>query len=89
MNLFLGVFQPKIGRPHFWELAQDYHLHDPRVKFGYIAPHCTNILGDDIWFSLPFSAEQVLKSNKDCLEIISVQKGDPLIDGFNEYYRPN
>ncbi|CAF3229465.1 unnamed protein product [Rotaria sp. Silwood2] len=89
MNLFLGVFQPRIGRPHFWELANDYHLHDPRIIPGYIAPHCTNILGDDIWFSLPFAAEQALKSNKDCLEIVAVKNDDPLVDGFNEYYRPD
>ncbi|CAF1306127.1 unnamed protein product [Rotaria sp. Silwood1] len=89
MNLFLGIFQPKIGRPHFWELASDYHLHDPRIIPGYVAPHCTNILGDDIWFSLPLAAEQVLKSKKDCLDIVSVKNDDPLVDGFNEYYRPD
>ncbi|CAF4282288.1 unnamed protein product, partial [Rotaria sp. Silwood2] len=89
MNLFLGVFQPRIGRPHFWELANDYHLHDPRIIPGYIAPHCTNILGDDIWFSLPLAAEQALKSNKDCLEIVAVKNDDPLVDGFNEYYHPD
>ncbi len=38
MNLFLGIFQPKQGRPHFWELASDYHLHDPRLIPGYIPP---------------------------------------------------
>ena len=38
MNLFLGVFQPKIGRPHFWDLSSDYHLHDPRLLPGYMAP---------------------------------------------------
>ncbi|CAF1057416.1 unnamed protein product [Adineta steineri] len=89
MNLFLGTFRPRLGRAHFWELASDYHLHDPRLTIGYMPPHCTNILGDDIWFSLPFSAEQVLKSQKDCLEIVSVSNDDPLVDGFNEYYRPN
>jgi hypothetical protein len=31
----------------------------------------------------------VLKSKKVCLEIISVQSNDPLVDGFNEYYRPD
>lgn len=31
----------------------------------------------------------VLKSKKDCLEIVSVKKDDPLVDGFNEYYRPD
>ncbi|CAF4402700.1 unnamed protein product [Adineta steineri] len=31
----------------------------------------------------------VLKSQKDCLEIVSVSNDDPLVDGFNEYYRPN
>ncbi|CAF1144930.1 unnamed protein product [Adineta ricciae] len=89
MNLFLGIFQPKIGRPHFWELASDYHLHDPRLVSGYMPPHCTDILGDDIWFSLPFAAEQVLKSRNDCLEIVSVREDDPLVDGFNEYYHPD
>jgi hypothetical protein len=38
MNLFLGIFQPRIGRPHFWELASDYHLHDPRLLPGYLPP---------------------------------------------------
>lgn len=38
MNLFLGVFRPKNGRSHFWELASDYHLHDPRIIPGYLAP---------------------------------------------------
>jgi hypothetical protein len=31
----------------------------------------------------------VLKSKEDCLEIVSVQNDDPLVDGFNEYYRPD
>jgi hypothetical protein len=31
----------------------------------------------------------VLKSKKDCLEIVSVQNNDPLVDGFHEYYRPD
>jgi len=32
----------------------------------------------------------VLKSKtKDCLEVISVDAHDPLVDGFNEYYRPD
>ncbi|CAF4400219.1 unnamed protein product, partial [Rotaria sp. Silwood2] len=30
-----------------------------------------------------------LKSNKDCLEIVAVKNDDPLVDGFNEYYRPD
>jgi len=38
MNLFLGIFQPKTGRAHFWELTTDYHLHDPRLKPGYMPP---------------------------------------------------
>lgn len=31
----------------------------------------------------------VLKSDKDCLEVVLVERGDPVVDGFNEYYRIN
>ena len=35
------------------------------------------------------SSEQVLKCKSDCLEIVSLKTDDPLVDGFNEYYRPD
>ncbi|CAF1581094.1 unnamed protein product, partial [Didymodactylos carnosus] len=81
------IYQPQ--RTHFWELTSDYHLHDPRLVAGYIPPHYTNILGDDIWFSLPYAAEQVLKSKNNCLEIMQLSKDDLLIDGFTQHYQLN
>jgi hypothetical protein len=34
INLFLGNFTPEKGKPHLWELPNDYYLHndDPRFK---------------------------------------------------------
>ena len=31
INLFLGVFKPRLGQPDLWELPTDYYLHHTKT----------------------------------------------------------
>ena len=35
------------------------------------------------------NAFSVLKSRQHCFECLALESNDPLVDGFNEYYRPD
>ncbi|KAF7992786.1 hypothetical protein HCN44_005130 [Aphidius gifuensis] len=87
MNLFLGLFIPKEGKPQIWELLTDYYLHHKSsVIYNKRKKLLTQWYDDDLLKCLPLSLYQVTKS---CTEMIQVHNTqEEMIDIYYDYYRP-
>ncbi|XP_032457751.1 polyphosphoinositide phosphatase isoform X3 [Nasonia vitripennis] len=87
INLFLGSFIPKEGKPPIWEIITDYYLHHtPAIKYSRKTKVLTQWWDENVLKCLPYSLLEVTKT---CSEIIQIQ--DPqaeMIDVYYDYYRP-
>ncbi|XP_043202301.1 polyphosphoinositide phosphatase-like [Amphibalanus amphitrite] len=86
INLFLGCFVPRPGRPALWELPNDYQLHhDPADRRpGRCRP--TQWWDDRVMRHLPAAA---IERDKRCSSVVRVAAGDGRTDLYREQYRPH
>jgi hypothetical protein len=87
MNLFLGLFVPDENKPPIWELMTDYYLHHPEAlgqKKVRRVPR-SQWWNAEVLQCLPRAYNEVFKS---CSEIVQVDRGEEMMDGYLDYHRP-
>ncbi|XP_030850291.1 polyphosphoinositide phosphatase isoform X2 [Strongylocentrotus purpuratus] len=87
INLFLGVFTPREGRPNLWELPTDYYLHHTDASGTGTDKRCARWCDNSVLESLPLPCEEVQK-----FVVMETADMDHLpedcIDTYLDLYRP-
>ncbi|XP_021349215.1 polyphosphoinositide phosphatase-like [Mizuhopecten yessoensis] len=86
-NVFLGVFEPVVGKPNIWELPTDFYLHnkDFGAKLTQIRRSYSQWWEVPVYRSLPLPWKQVSKPQT--CEIVRVDQVEERVNLFEEYYR--
>ncbi|XP_071801050.1 polyphosphoinositide phosphatase-like isoform X1 [Asterias amurensis] len=92
LNLFLGVYRPKLTGPSLWDLPTDYYLHHSEAmgQFTQSNRTCTQWFDMENIQALPLPYEEVKKSINSSGEesiILETPLHPECIDPYFDYYR--
>ncbi|KAL5009502.1 hypothetical protein ScPMuIL_011807 [Solemya velum] len=88
INVFLGVFKPKEGKPNIWELPTDYYLHNKEVPVRTASlKNYTEWLEFPAYRCLPLPYNEVSKPSN-VRHLLQIEKNDMKVNEYWEYYHP-